>query len=94
MPTTRPPRFVLQLLIVIACAVTAARAEAAGARISIACGALGVELTMCREAAENWARQTGNSVSIINTPNSSSDRFALYVQLLASRSPEIDVLQI
>lgn len=94
MPTTRPPRFVLQLLIVIACAVTATRAEAAGARISIACGALGVELTLCREAAGDWARQTGNSVSIINTPNSSSDRFALYVQLLASRSPEIDVLQI
>ena len=67
---------------------------AAGARLSIACGALGMELTLCKEAAGEWARRTGNSVSIINTPNSSSDRFSLYVQLLASRSPDIDVLQI
>ncbi|MEZ5487494.1 MAG: ABC transporter substrate-binding protein [Steroidobacteraceae bacterium] len=74
--------------------VPATRAAAAGVRVSIACGALGVELALCREAAEEWAQQTGNSVSIVNTPNSSSDRFSLYVQLLASRSPEIDVLQI
>jgi len=69
-------------------------ADAKGAHLSIACGALGMELTLCREAAQRWARKTGNSVSIINTPNSSSDRFSLYVQLLASRSPDIDVLQI
>ncbi len=65
-----------------------------GVNIAIACGALGMELTLCREAAQDWARATGNSVSIVNTPNSSSDRFSLYVQLLASRSSEIDVLQI
>ena len=69
-------------------------AAAAGARLSIACGALGMELMLCRDAAREWARETGNSVSIINTPNSSSDRFSLYIQLLASRSPDIDVLQI
>lgn len=65
-----------------------------GARISIACGALGIELELCRSAAQNWARQTGNTVNIVNTPNSSSDRFQLFVQLLSSRSAEIDVLQI
>lgn len=75
-------------------AVLVRPAEAKGAHLSIACGALGMELTLCREAAQRWARKTGNSVSIINTPNSSSDRFSLYVQLLASRSPDIDVLQI
>ncbi len=70
-----------------------AQAES-GARISIACGALGMELTLCREAAQRWARRTGNEVAIVNTPNSSSDRFSLYVQLLSSRSADIDVMQI
>ncbi len=69
-------------------------AAAQGANISIACGALGMELTLCREAAQRWARQTGNRVSIVNTPNSSSDRFSLFVQLLSSQSADIDVLQI
>lgn len=90
----RRPWFVVGLLMVMTLALPGTRVEAAGARISIACGAVGVELTLCREAAQQWAQQTGNSVTIVNTPNSSSDRFALYVQLLASRSPEIDVLQI
>ncbi len=69
-------------------------ARAAGAHLAIACGALGMELTLCREAAEDWARETGNTVSIVNTPNSSSDRFSLYLQLLAAHAPDIDVLQI
>ncbi len=75
-------------------AVPAMRATAAGVQVTVACGALGVELALCREAAQQWAEQTGNTVSIVNTPNSSSDRFSLYVQLLASRSAEIDVLQV
>lgn len=53
-----------------------------------------MELTLCREGAEAWARKTGNSVQIVNTPNSSSDRFSLYVQLLSSQSADIDVMQI
>jgi len=94
MMPTRHPRLVLRLLIIMAFAVHAAPGVAAGARVTIACGAVGVELTLCREAAQEWAAQTGNTVAIVNTPNSSSDRFSLYVQLLASRSTEIDVLQI
>jgi len=81
-------------LLLVMFALPAKHAAAAGARVTVACGAIGIELTLCREAAQEWAQQTGNTVSIVNTPNSSSDRFALYVQLLASRSPEIDVLQI
>jgi len=94
MMPTRHSRLVLRLLIIMAFAVHAAPGVASGARVTIACGAVGVELTLCREAAQEWAAQTGNTVAIVNTPNSSSDRFSLYVQLLASRSTEIDVLQI
>ncbi len=88
------PRIIFPLLLLVIFALPAMRVAAAGARVTIACGALGVELALCREGAQRWAEQTGNTVSIVNTPNSSSDRFALYVQLLASRSAEIDVLQV
>lgn len=83
--------FLTGLLLAPALAPTA---HAAGVSLSIACGALGMELRLCQEAAEDWARRTGNHVSVVNTPNSSSDRFSLYLQLLASHAPDIDVLQI
>jgi trehalose/maltose transport system substrate-binding protein len=95
MLTTRPMRLVAAALAATCLFLSPATpARAAGARVAIACGALGMELQLCREASERWARRTGNTVSIVNTPNSSNDRFALYLQLLASRSPDIDVLQI
>ena len=52
MPTMPRPRLILGLLIVMTLVVPATRAAAAGVRVSIACGALGVELALCREAAE------------------------------------------
>lgn len=67
---------------------------ASAARISIACGALGIELELCRDAVKEWESRTGNTVAIVTTPNSSTDRLALYLQLLASGADDIDVLQI
>jgi trehalose/maltose transport system substrate-binding protein len=72
----------------------AARTPVTGATISISCGALGVELQLCTEAVEDWQRKTGHTVRIITTPNSSTDRLALYLQMLASGADDIDVLQI
>jgi len=76
----------------------AASAVAAAAhtpvKIAIACGALGVERQLCAEAASRWAKKTGNTVEIVSTPNSSTDRLALYLQMLASRTDDIDVLQV
>ncbi len=66
----------------------------AAAEISIACGALGVELQLCTDAVAEWERQTDNRVNIVTTPNSSTDRLALYLQMLASHTDDIDVLQI
>ncbi len=70
------------------------RAFAAPVTISIACGALGVELRLCRQGVEAWEKKTGNHVRIVTTPNSSNDRLALYLQMLASHTSDIDVLQI
>ena len=71
-----------------------AASEARAAEIAISCGAVGQELRMCRTAAEAWAKKTGHTVEIISTPNESNQRLALYQQLLAAGSPDIDVFQI
>ncbi len=63
-------------------------------RLSIACGALGIELELCTQAVSAWERKSGHKVKIVTTPNSSNDRLALYLQLLASGADDIDVLQI
>jgi len=62
--------------------------------IRISCGAVGRELEMCRESAQAWAGRTGNQVEVVATPNDSSERLALYEQVLASGSDRIDVFQV
>jgi trehalose/maltose transport system substrate-binding protein len=67
---------------------------AAQVTISVSCSALGIEARLCREGAEAWATRTGNAVRLVSTPNSGSERLALYQQLLAARSADIDVFQV
>ncbi|MEM8551778.1 MAG: ABC transporter substrate-binding protein [Pseudomonadota bacterium] len=69
-------------------------ALAAGATVSISCGAVGLELELCRTGAEAWAQETGNQVEIVSTPNSSTERLALYQQILSAGGSDIDVYQI
>ena len=71
-----------------------APAAARAASIKISCGAVGSELTLCRESAEAWAAKTGNQVQVVATPNDSSERLALYEQVLSSGSDKIDVFQV
>ena len=68
----------------------AARAET----VSIACGAVGKELELCKDLSDAWAKKTGNSVKIVSTPNSATERLALYQQLLAAGSGDVDVFEI
>ena len=83
-----------RLLLILLLALTGAGGVARAATLSISCGAVGKELSLCRQGVEAWAQQTGNQVNIVATPNSSSERFALYQQILASHSSDIDILQI
>ncbi|MBU3069757.1 ABC transporter substrate-binding protein [Aestuariicella sp. G3-2] len=83
-------RMALTLLLVLFCGGVVAE----NASLSISCGALGVELQLCQQGVDHWSSQTGVEVNIVSTPNSSSERFALYQQILASRSSDIDILQI
>jgi trehalose/maltose transport system substrate-binding protein len=62
--------------------------------VSIACGAVGKELEICKKLSDAWAKKTGNSVKIVSTPNSTTERLALYQQLLAAGSGDVDVFEI
>ena len=67
---------------------------ARAAEIALACSALGKEYEICKQGAEAWAKKTGNTVKIVSTPNSATERLALYQQLLAAGAGDIDVFQI
>ncbi len=67
---------------------------ALAATVTISCGALGQELQICQQGAEAWAKKTGNQVKVVSTPSSATERLALYQQMLAARSGDIDVYQI
>jgi trehalose/maltose transport system substrate-binding protein len=86
----RAPQTALAALIAAAGGPLAASA----AEVSISCGAVGLELELCREGAEAWAEETGNTVTVVSTPNSTTERLALYQQLLAAGAADIDVFQI
>ena len=62
--------------------------------ISISCSALGKEYEICKQGVDAWAKKTGNTVKIVSTPNSATERLALYQQLLAAGAADIDVFQI
>jgi trehalose/maltose transport system substrate-binding protein len=64
------------------------------AEISISCGAVGTEMELCREGVEAWEKKTGHDVKIVSTPNSTTERLALYQQLLSAGADDIDVFQI
>jgi len=67
---------------------------AQSATISISCGAVGLDLELCQEAAGAWAEQNGHQVEVVSTPNSATERLALYQQILAANSADIDVFEI
>jgi trehalose/maltose transport system substrate-binding protein len=75
-------------------ALTMTASGAQAATIAISCGAVGLELQLCQEGAKAWAEATGNQVNVISTPNSATERLALYQQILAANSADIDVFQI
>jgi trehalose/maltose transport system substrate-binding protein len=83
-----------KFLTALAIAGGLAMQPAAAATVSIACSALGKEYELCKGGAEAWAKKTGNEVKFVSTPNSETDRIALYLQMMAAQSPDIDVFQI
>jgi trehalose/maltose transport system substrate-binding protein len=76
----------------LSCGLACVAAHAAPIKVS--CAAVGQELEFCKRTAEAWAKKTGNEVQIVTPPNDTSERLALYQQVLGAGSDKIDVLQI
>lgn len=68
--------------------------QAQAVTLTIACGAVGQELQLCQAGAQRWAKKTGNTVKIFESPNLSNDRLGLYQQQLGAKSSDIDVYQL
>jgi trehalose/maltose transport system substrate-binding protein len=71
-----------------------ASTSAHAVEISISCSALGQEYEICKQGVDAWSKKTGNTAKIVSTPNSATERLALYQQLLAAGAGDIDVFQI
>lgn len=85
-------RFYYLVLLVILTIFIASENQAATLRIS--CGAVGMELETCKKGIEAWEKKTGHKVELVQTPNSPTERLAIYQQMLASGSDDVDVFQI
>lgn len=68
-----------------------AGAAAHAETVTIACGSTGAELALCRQGADSWAAQTGNTVKYVTMPG--ADTLSLTQQLLAAGASDIDVFQ-
>jgi trehalose/maltose transport system substrate-binding protein len=84
------------LTVIVALSACEARTpgDDAGATLAISCGAVGQEFEICRRGVDRWSAATGHRVELVSTPNSATERLALYQQLLAAGAHDVDVLQV
>ncbi|MDY7231022.1 ABC transporter substrate-binding protein [Hyalangium rubrum] len=62
--------------------------------ISVSCGSVGMEQTLCRQGVEAWSKKTGHTVQIMSAPTDSSQELAQLQQLLAAGSTDVDVARL
>ncbi|WP_161880419.1 ABC transporter substrate-binding protein [Deinococcus alpinitundrae] len=78
----------------LALTTVAAFGSAQAVTVTLACGSVGQELQLCKDGAARWAKKTGNTVKVFESPNLTNDRLGLYQQQLAAKSSDIDVYQL
>jgi trehalose/maltose transport system substrate-binding protein len=74
-------------------AMTMVRAQS-DVTLTIACGAVGQELELCKANTAAFTAKTGIKVNVFEGPALTNDRQAFYQQQLAAESADIDVYQI
>jgi trehalose/maltose transport system substrate-binding protein len=62
--------------------------------ITITCGPSGSDVEFCLKHAQAWAARTGHTIKNFSPPSSPTEKLALYRQLFAARSGDIDVVQV
>ena len=68
--------------------------SALAVELTITCGPSGSDVELCLKHAQAWAAQRGHTVRNFSPPSSPTEKLALYRQLFAARSGDIDVIQI
>lgn len=79
---------------VLAIGMLGASLAAQAVEITITCGPSGSDVEFCLKHAQAWAAKTGNTIKNFSPPNSPTEKLALYRQLFAAKSSDIDVVQI
>jgi trehalose/maltose transport system substrate-binding protein len=64
------------------------------ATITISCGSVGQDFEFCKKHTSEWAKKTGNEVKLFTIPNSTTDILALFRQMFAAKSSDLDVINV
>lgn len=80
--------------VAICAAAFSAVFTAQAVEITITCGPSGSDVEFCLKHANAWAAKTGHTIKNFSPPTSPTEKLALYRQLFAAKSGDIDVLQI
>ena len=67
-------------------------APAQAVEVTITCGPGGSDVEFCLKHAQAWAAKTGNTVRNFSPPGGFGEKIALYRQLFAAKSSDVDVL--
>ena len=78
--------------VALASAMAALMATSAGAvNINFVSGSVGADMAVMQELFKAWEAETGNTVTIVPMPSSTTDQFAQYRLWLAAGNPDVDV---
>jgi len=67
---------------------------AQAATITISCGSVGQDFEFCKQTTAEWAKKTGHEVKLFTIPNSTTDILALFRQMFAAKSSDLDVINV
>lgn len=69
-------------------------ASAHAATVTISCGSVGVDFEFCKKHTDEWAKKTGNTVKLFTQPQSTTDILALFRQMFAAKSSDLDIIMV
>jgi trehalose/maltose transport system substrate-binding protein len=64
------------------------------ATVTISCGAVGQDFEFCKKHTQAWAQKTGHTVKLFTPPQSTTDILALFRQMFAAKSADLDVINV
>jgi trehalose/maltose transport system substrate-binding protein len=78
----------------LAIAAPCLMASAQAATVTISCGSVGQDFEFCKKYTSEWSKKTGHEVKLFTIPNSTTDILALFRQMFAAKSTDLDVINV